>query len=131
MQQHTEVGNGSAETVVITGAFSYTGKYATRILLGRRYRIRTLTYHPERQDPLRTKVQVFPYNFEHPERLTETLRGASTLINTYWVRFPHGEATFDRAVQNSRTLTTAAKNAGVRRIVHVSIATPSLRSPLA
>jgi uncharacterized protein YbjT (DUF2867 family) len=129
-QESTQVGNNPGKTVVITGAFSYTGKYATRILLGRQYRIRTLTYHPERANAFADKVQVFPYNFEHPERLTETLRGASTLINTYWVRFPHGKSTFDTAVQNTVTLIAAAKNAGVRRIVHVSIANPSLHSSL-
>src|SRR5437899_6788409 len=129
-QESTQVGKTPDKTVVITGAFSYTGKYATRILLGRQYRIRTLTYHPERANPFADRVQVFPYNFEHPERLTETLRGASTLINTYWVRFPHGKSTFDAAVQSTVTLIAAAKNAGVRRIVHVSIANPSLHSPL-
>ena len=126
-----EVGNSSGKTVVITGAFSYTGKYATRLLLARRYRIRTLTYHPERENPFGEKVQVFPYTFEHPERLIEALRGASALINTYWVRFPHGKITFAGAVQNTRTLIAAAKDAGVRHIVHVSIANPSLHSPLA
>src|SRR5256884_5411345 len=119
-QESTQVGKTPDKTVVITGAFSYTGKYATRILLGRQYRIRTLTYHPERANPFADRDQVFPYNFEHPERLTETLRGASTLINTYCVRFPHGKSTFDAAVQNTVTLIAAAKNAGVRRIVHVS-----------
>ena len=122
--------NSSNKTVVITGAFSYTGKYATRILLDRGYRIRTLTYHPERENPFGDKVQVFPYNFDNLERLTETLRGASVLINTYWVRFPRGRATFEVAVQNTRTLLSAAKSAGVRRIVHVSIANPSLESNL-
>ena len=120
----------SGETVAITGAFSYTGKYATRILLDRGYQIRTLTYHPERENPFGDKVQVFPYSFENPERLTDTLRGASTLINTYWVRFPRGKSTFSTAVQNTRTLIAAAKSAGVLRIVHVSIANPSLDSPL-
>jgi NADH dehydrogenase len=118
------------ETVVITGAFSYTGKYATRILLDRGYRVRTLTNHPERADFFGDKVQVFPYSFENPERLAETLGGASTLMNTYWVRFPRGKSTFETAVQNTRTLIAAAKSAGVRRIVHVSIANPSLDSLL-
>ena len=129
MHTHTEqgsreVGNGSGKTVVITGAFSYTGKYATRILLGRRYRIRTLTHHPERENPFADKVQVFPYNFEHPEGLAETLRGAFALINTYWVRFPHGKSTFDAAVQNTLSLIAAAKNAGVS----FTLASPTHRS---
>lgn len=130
VQGQTQANNGNGGTVVITGAFSYTGKYATRLLLSRRYRIRTLTYHPERVNPFGDKVQVFPYNFGDPEQLMQSLLGASTLINTYWVRFPRGTSTFETAVQNTRTLIRAAKSAGVKRIVHVSIANPSLESNL-
>jgi NADH dehydrogenase len=123
--------NLPANPIVITGAFSFTGKYTTRLLLRRGYRVRTLTNHPERENPFGEDVQVFPYHFDHPDELRETLRGASALINTYWVRFPHGESTFETAVQNTRTLISAARDAGVRRIVHVSIANPSPQSPLA
>ncbi len=119
------------ETVVITGAFSYTGKYATRILIDRGHKVRTLTSHPNRPDPLRSSVEIFPYNFEHPAELRRSLAGASTLINTYWVRFPRGNATFESAVENSRVLIEAARAVGIERIVHVSIANPSLHSPLA
>jgi NADH dehydrogenase len=41
------------------------------------------------------------------------------------VRFSHGQASFDRAVENTRVLFRAAKEAGVARVVHVSIANPS------
>src|SRR5579864_2911425 len=116
--------------VVITGAFSYTGKYTTRLLLSRGYEVRTLTFHPERENPFGDRVQIFPYNFERPEELRRSLQGASTLINTYWVRFPRGNVNFDTAVRNTRALVEAAKDAGVQRIVHVSIANPSLESPL-
>src|SRR5450631_187702 len=119
-----------SSTVAITGAFSYTGKYATRLLLDRGYRVRTLTYHPDRENPFGDRVKVLPYRFEDPEALSQTLRGATTLINTYWVRFPRAESTFETAVQNTRTLIAAAQNAGVKRIVHVSIANPSAASPL-
>jgi uncharacterized protein YbjT (DUF2867 family) len=125
-----EVENRRGETVVITGAFSYTGKYATKLLLDRGYKMRTLTNHPERQNPFADRVEVFPYDFDRPEKLEENLRGASTLINTYWVRFPHGEATFETAFKNTRTLVAAAKRARVKRLVHVSIANPSLQSRL-
>src|SRR5580704_14528868 len=123
-----------SKTVVITGAFSYTGKYATRILLSRGYEVRTLTNHPptshpDRAHPFGDRVQVFPYNFDRPE-LRRSLQGASTLINTYWIRFPHGKSTFEAAVRNSRKLIEAAKEAGVKRIVHVSIANPCLQSAL-
>lgn len=119
------------DTVTITGAFSYTGKYVARFLLDRGYRVRNLTGHPERENPFGEAVEVLPYNFDHPDALRASLRGTSTLINTYWVRFPHGDATFEAAVRNTRTLIEAARNAGVRRIVHLSIANPSEESPLA
>jgi len=73
---------------------------------------------------------VLPYNFERPEELCRSLEGASVLINTYWVRFPHGGSNFETAVRNTRTLIKAAQDAGVQRIVHVSIANPSLECPL-
>jgi NADH dehydrogenase len=116
--------------MVITGAFSYTGKYATRLLLERGHKVRTLTGHQRRKNPFGDQVQVYPYNFENREALVDSLRGVSTLINTYWVRFPHGSVTFEAAVRNTQLLIEAAKSAGVERIVHVSIANPSLDSPL-
>src|SRR5258707_5475215 len=130
VQGQTQANHGNGGTVVITGAFSYTGKSATQLLLSRGYGIRTLTSHPGRINPFGDKVRVFPYNFDDPDQLTQTLVGASTLINTYWVRFPRGTANFESAVQNTRTLISAAKSAGVKRIVHVSIANPSLESNL-
>jgi NADH dehydrogenase len=125
-----QTGSPSGETVVITGSLSYTGKYATRLLLGRGYKIRTLTHHPDRENPFGHMVQVFPYNFDRPDQLARSLSGASTLINTHWVRFPRGATTFAAAVENTRILIGAAKESGVRRIVHVSIAKASLQSPL-
>jgi uncharacterized protein YbjT (DUF2867 family) len=121
--------------VVITGAFSYTGRYATRLLLERGYEVRTLTGHPPgtragQADPFGGRVRISPYNFERPDELRRSLECASTLINTYWVRFPHAGANFDSAVRNTRVLVQAARDAGVERIVQVSIANPSLESPL-
>jgi NADH dehydrogenase len=74
---------------------------------------------------------VRPLDFDDAPGLTASLRGATTLYNTYWVRFPRGSTDHDRAVTNSRTLFHAAHQAGVERIVHVSIVHPSLESPYA
>ena len=118
------------ELNVVTGAFSYTGKYITRRLLEKRMRVRTLTGHSGRANPFGERVSVAAYDFENPSELEKSLRGATTLINTYWVRFSHGAMTFERAVENTRILIAAAKLAGVRRIVHVSITNPSEDSSL-
>jgi nucleoside-diphosphate-sugar epimerase len=65
------------ETVVVTGAFSYTGRYATRMLLDRGYQVRTLTFHPERQNEFGNKVQAFSYGFDNQGQLEGTLRGGT------------------------------------------------------
>jgi uncharacterized protein YbjT (DUF2867 family) len=75
-------------------------------------------------------VNVAPFNFDDPAELTKSLQGATTLYNTYWVRFSHGRITFEKAVQNTITLIRAAEEAGVRKIVHVSITNASEDSPL-
>ncbi|MEO8107980.1 MAG: NAD-dependent epimerase/dehydratase family protein [Actinomycetes bacterium] len=112
---------------VVTGAFSYTGRAIARELLQRGRRVRTLTGHPHRPGSL-PGVEAHPFNFNNPEALMESLAGATTLYNTYWVRFDRGSITFDRAVENSATLFRAAREAGVERIVHVSVTNPSQAS---
>lgn len=115
---------------VVTGAFGYSGKYITERLLAGGRNVRTLTGHPDRPNPFGDRVSVFPFNFDKPAALVESLRGADTLFNTYWVRFARGGTTFDVAIENTKTLLQAAKEAGVRKIVHVSITNPSKDSPL-
>jgi NADH dehydrogenase len=116
----------------VTGAFGYTGKYIARRLLDAGYRIRTLTNSPYRQNPFGSRVEAHPFNFDNPDQLVESLRGASTLYNTYWIRFNFDQPGFTHAtaVKNSLTLFEAARLAGVKRIVHTSIANPSEDSPL-
>ncbi len=92
-------------------------------------RVRTLTGHPDHQNLFGYQVSAFPFNFDHPALLKESLQGATTLYNTYWVRFSYGQVTFDKAVENTKTLIKAAEEAGVRRIVHISITNPSEKSP--
>ena len=120
----------TANRVVVTGAFGYTGKYIARRLLATGKRVRTLTTHPNRENEFGGQVEVAPFDFANPAALVNSLRRAECLFNSYWVRFDHGRSTFERAVENSRMLFAAAKDAGVGKIVHISITNPSLDSPL-
>jgi len=117
------------ELNVVTGAFSHSGKYIAERLLAMGERVETLTGHPDRENPFGGRVSAHPFNFDSPGRLVASLQGATTLYNTYWIRFQHRWGTFDEAVENSRTLIKAAEEAGVRRIVHISITSPSPESP--
>jgi len=116
-----------AELDAVTGAFSFTGQAIAELLLARGRRVRTLSRSP---GPAGSPVEFAPLQFADEPALTESLRGAETLYNTYWIRFPRGESTFERAVENTRTLLRCAGEAGVRRFVHVSVSNPSRDSPL-
>lgn len=113
----------------VTGAFSYSGKYITRRLLAQGHEVITLTGHPNRPDPFEGKVKAFPLDFDE-QGMARSLARVDTLYNTYWVRFDRGDNTQPQAVENTRKLVNAAKAAGVRRIVHISITNPSADSHL-
>lgn len=118
------------ELQVVTGAFGYSGRYLTARLLADGHRVRTLTNSPRRANPFGNQVEARPFDFDQPARLAESLRGVAVLYNTYWVRFTHGDFSHAGAVENTLKLFTAAKAAGVDRVVHVSITNPSEASPL-
>jgi uncharacterized protein YbjT (DUF2867 family) len=113
---------------VVTGAFSYSGSSLARALLHSGRQVRTLTGHAGRA-PAGTTIDVHPLDFEDQLGLVASLSGATTLYNTYWVRFARRTVDHERAVANSRALFRAAERAGVQRIVHVSITHPSIDSP--
>jgi NADH dehydrogenase len=115
---------------VVTGAFGFSGQYIARRLLDAGCRVRTLTNSPRRKNPFGEAIEVQPLDFNDAEQLTESLRGAKTLYNTYWVRFNHHAFQHASAIENTLKLFRAAKNAGVGRVVHVSITNPSIDSPL-
>ena len=59
------------DTAVVTGAFSYTGKYIARRLLDAGVRVKTLTGHPDREDPFGGRVEVAPLDFSDGDGLRE------------------------------------------------------------
>jgi uncharacterized protein YbjT (DUF2867 family) len=118
---------GPAGFDVVTGAFSYSGAAIARELRATGRRVRTLTGHPARA-PRDTPIEVRRLDFGDPAGLAESLREAGTLYNTYWVRFPRRQVDHAAAVANSRVLFRAAGEAGVQRIVHISITHPSMTS---
>lgn len=108
----------------VTGALGFSGRHIAGRLLERGDEVVNLTNHPDRPDPFGGRTTARPLSFANPAALAASLDGVDTLFNTYWIRFPRPGATHADAVRNSRALFEAAATAGVRRIVHVSIANP-------
>jgi uncharacterized protein YbjT (DUF2867 family) len=115
---------------VVTGAFGYIGRYIAKHLLDSGKNVRTITTHPHKPNPFKEVIPAYPYNFNDLEKLISSLRGANTLYNTYWVRFNYGNVNFDQAVDNTRILFDAARQAGVKKIIHISVTNASVDSSL-
>lgn len=109
----------------ITGAFGYSGRYIARALLARGEEVVTLTNSAARVGELQGRIPAYPLCFDAIDQLAKSLQGVDVLYNTYWVRFNDRHFTHAEAVRNTRALFEAARRAGVRRIVHVSITNPS------
>jgi len=114
---------------VVTGGLSYIGKYITKRLVLNGKRVCILTGHLNRPNPFGDQVTIVPFSFDNEQELIRNLQGAETLYNTYWVRFDHGQVSFDKAVENTKRLIKAADTAGIRKIVHLSVSNPSEDSP--
>lgn len=118
------------ELQAVTGAFGYSGKYIASRLLDLGHEVITLTNSVKRANPFGGRISAFPFNFDNPAELANSLQGVSVLYNTYWVRFNHKMFQHADAVKNTLILFEAAKAANVERIVHVSITNPSEESSL-
>ncbi len=111
---------------VVTGAFGYSGRWIAKELLSRGRKVRTLTNAVGRDDPFDGQVEVHSIDFDNHDSLVSSLKHADVLYNTYWVRYkdPKGNYAHDLAVENIRKLFRAAEDAGVKRVVHFSVAHP-------
>ena len=118
------------ELHVVTGAFGYSGKYIAARLLQADHQVRTLTNSIDRPSPFREKIEAHLFHFDDADKLVDSLRGAAVLYNTYWVRFNYTDFQHSIAVNNTLKLFQAAKQAGVGRVVHVSITNPTEDAPL-
>lgn len=116
---------------VVTGAFSFSGRYVAARLLELGREVMTLTRRPGSESPFGSRVEALPLDFDDRSGLVSALSGTDTLYNTYWVRFPSREVGWNDVVANTRVLVEAASAAGVRRVVQWSVANASPGSPFA
>lgn len=114
--------------IAVTGVLGYSGKYIARRLVNEGHQVTGLTNSPGKPNP--DGFRLAPLSWDNEAALRDTLSGCDALVNTYWVRFNHRGFSHEQAVANTRVLFRAARDAGVRRIVHVSITNPDIHSNL-
>ena len=57
---------------------------------------------PKRENAFNEQVEAFPFNFDNPRELTRSLEGATTVCNTYWIRFLYGGALLTTPLRTQR-----------------------------
>jgi len=118
-------------TDAVTGATSFTGRFIAQRLVASGRGVIDLTRRPREPHPLGGAARSAALDFDHPKLLAGTLEGIDTLYNTFWIRFERGPVTYAWAAERCRILFAAARAAGVRRIVHLSVINASPDAPTA
>jgi uncharacterized protein YbjT (DUF2867 family) len=112
----------------VTGAYSFTGRAIARRLLTHGREVVTLVRRPAPPDA-DPRIRPIPFPTTDRAALVASLTGVDTLYNTLWIRFERGDVTFERSITDTRLLLGAAREAGVRRLVHVSVVNASPDAP--
>jgi NADH dehydrogenase len=114
----------------VTGGLGFTGQAIARQLIAQGRGVITLTRRPYLPNPFGDRVKIVAIDYGNSASITAALRDVETLYNTAWVRFERGRATFEEQVQRTGILMRAARAAGVRRVVHISVVGADANSPL-
>ncbi len=108
------------QTDLVTGAFGFTGSRIAERLLDAGRQVRTLSRRSGEGNPLSGRVERAAYDFGDAA-LARSLASVDTVYATYWMRFPRVGATWAEMVANVGRLGRAARDAGVRRFVYLSV----------
>lgn len=112
---------------VVTGAFGFTGKYISKLLLSKGESIKTFTNKVNR-DIFGEKIEIFKYDFRNKEYLIKAMSNAKRLYNTYWIRFPYKNISFKEVINNTKILIDCAKEANIEKVIHISITNANPKS---
>ena len=116
----------SDRLVTVFGGSGFVGRYAIGALAKSGFRVRAACRRPDLAGHLQPlgavgQIHAIQANIRYPQSIAEAVRGADVVVNAVGILAPTGRQTFD-AVQatGARSVARAAREAGVRRLVHVS-----------
>ncbi|MEQ1711931.1 MAG: complex I NDUFA9 subunit family protein, partial [Hyphomicrobium sp.] len=123
----TAQSHGSAQGLAtVFGGSGFVGRYTVRILASRGWRVRAAVRRPDLAGHLQPmgavgQIHAVQANLRFPASLRAAVEGADIAINCVGVLASTGRQTFDAVhVAGARAAAKAAREAGVRRFIHVS-----------
>lgn len=117
--------NGAGLAVVFGGS-GFVGRYVVRALAQRGWRVRAAERRPDLAgflQPMGVVGQVMPVqaNLRFPESVRSAVQGADLVVNCVGILAGGGAQTFEAVhVQGARVIAKAAREAGAKRLVHIS-----------
>jgi uncharacterized protein YbjT (DUF2867 family) len=123
--------------VTVFGGSGFIGRYVVGALARRGWRVRVAVRQPHiahHLQPLGTVGQIMPVqaNVRYPDSLAAACSGADAVINLVAVLYSSGAQTFDAIhVEGSGAVADAARDAGARRLIHMSALGADPDSPAA
>ncbi len=110
----------------IFGGSGFVGRYVTRELAERDWRIRAACRRPDlagHLQPMGAVGQIHPVqaNLRYPESIAAVIKGSTAVVNAVGVLVPSGRQKFKALhVDGPRAIAKACREAGVERFVHIS-----------
>lgn len=123
---NTAAGGGNPGLVTVFGGPGFVGRYAIRALATSGWRVRAASRRPDLAGHLQPmggvgQIQAVQANLRYPETIARAVAGADVVINAVGILMPSGKQTFEAIhTDGVRAMARAAREAGVKRFVHVS-----------
>jgi NADH dehydrogenase len=112
--------------IAVVGGSGFVGRHTVRALARRGFRVRAVVRRPDLAGYLQPmgsvgQIHAVQGNVRFPDSIARALEGADGVVNLVGVLAKSGAQTFDAIhVAGARTVARAAREAGARRLVHVS-----------
>lgn len=120
--------------VTVFGGAGFVGRHAVRGLARDGWRIRAAVRRPDlagHLQPMGAVGQILPVqaNLRYPGSVRHAVEGAEAVVNAVGVLAPVGRQTFKSIhAEGARAVAKAAREAGVKRLVHISAIGADLKS---
>lgn len=118
--------DGNGRLVTVFGGSGFVGRHTVSALARRGYRVRAAVRRPDLAGHLQPmgnvgQIHAVQANVRYPRSINAALEGADAAINLVAILAPSGKQTFDALhVEGARAIARAAREAGLKRFVHVS-----------
>lgn len=127
---------GDGKLAVVFGGSGFVGRHTVSALARRGFRVRAAVRRPDLAGHLQPmgavgQIQPVQANVRYPKSVHAAVTGADVVINLVAILAPSGNQTFEALhVEGARTIAKAAREAGAKRLVHISAigAAPNAKS---